>query len=153
MFIYNLFISKEVNLYQAFNGEPLPLIDWTIATDDTEFLTINLDSPLTSGQEYHIDIKYVGILNNDGIGFFRNPYTDENQNLRLIKIHQYINYNLFINFRFQATTQFQSVNARFAFPCFDEPSRKATFTIALGHDPEFSAIANMPIESSYPGEE
>jgi aminopeptidase N len=50
-----------------------------------------------------------------------------------------------------ASTQFQSVNARLAFPCFDQPDRKAKFTLALAHDPQFSAIANMPLESTTPG--
>jgi len=74
---YIKFISGTFSL-QASSGAPLPFTDWTLSGDDREFFTINLVAPLASGQEYHISVNFVGILNNDGFGFFRSIYFDEN---------------------------------------------------------------------------
>ncbi len=46
-----------------------------------------------------------------------------------------------------AATQFEAADARRAFPCFDEPEFKATFTVELIHPVGNAAIANMPIAS------
>ena len=46
-----------------------------------------------------------------------------------------------------AATQFEAADARRAFPCFDEPEFKATFSLELIHPSGNAAIANMPIAS------
>lgn len=42
-------------------------------------------------------------------------------------------------------TKFRTIEARKAFPCFDEPQLKATFQININHPENTVALANFPI--------
>lgn len=50
--------------------------------------------------------------------------------------------------RFMLSSQFEPSSARYAFPCFDEPSFKATFDFSLIVDKGLDAISNMPVKST-----
>jgi puromycin-sensitive aminopeptidase len=75
-----------------------------------------------------LSCRFTGTLNDKLRGFYRSTYTGPDGETQTI-----------------ATTQFESVDARRCFPCFDEPDRKAVFEIALIVDPDVDAISNSPV--------
>ena len=72
-----------------------------------------------------LDTEFTGLLNDKLHGFYRSTFTDAEGEPQVI-----------------ATTQFESTDARRAFPCWDEPEYKAVFSISLVVDPDLAAISN-----------
>ncbi|XP_006162311.1 glutamyl aminopeptidase isoform X2 [Tupaia chinensis] len=78
---------------------------------------------------YLLTLEFAGWLNGSLVGFYRTTYTEGGQ-LRSI-----------------AATDHEPTDARKSFPCFDEPNKKATYTIAIVHPEEYEALSNMPVQS------
>jgi len=76
-----------------------------------------------------LSIRFTGILNNELRGFYLSKTARRNY----------------------AVTQFESTDARRAFPSFDEPAFKATYDVSLVVDSSDTAISNGPIVSDTPG--
>jgi len=49
--------------------------------------------------------------------------------------------------KYMGVTQFEATSARKAFPCWDEPERKASFMLTLTVDSSLMALSNMPVAS------
>lgn len=79
--------------------------------------------------EATLAIHYTGILNNELRGFYLSKTARRNY----------------------AVTQFESTDARRAFPSFDEPAFKASFDVSLVVDAGDTAISNGPIIKDTPG--
>lgn len=102
----------------------------------TEFLTITPENELClpKGKELILEIVYKGNFRRDIEGFYVTAYTSTDGEERWL-----------------AGTQFESTNARQAFPCYDEPAKKATFNFSLTHGKTFNAIFNTePIGEPVP---
>ncbi|XP_043288510.1 aminopeptidase N-like [Venturia canescens] len=93
---------------------------------DTNFYVLLLNGCLIRGH-YVLEMKYQGILRDDFRGFYRDSYVDD------------VGKKVWF-----VATQFEASDARRAFPCFDEPSFKATFKISITHSNVLKAISNMP---------
>jgi len=96
---------------------------------EREMVVLIVDKPLSPGPAT-IHITYSGTLNNEMRGFY------------LGKDDQGRKY---------AATQFESTDARRAFPSFDEPAYKATFDITAVADKGQIAISNQKVVSDTPG--
>ncbi|EFN87053.1 Aminopeptidase N [Harpegnathos saltator] len=97
----------------------------------TEKYTITLLKTLKKGSQILITFGFEGKLRDDMIGFYRSSYFDENKQIKWL-----------------AATQFQATHARHAFPCFDEPSFKAMFTIRILRNKNHTCLSNMPLAMS-----
>jgi puromycin-sensitive aminopeptidase len=99
--------------------------------DETyETTTFDFDSPLPVGPAV-LEIAFTGVLNDLLVGFYRSTFVDEAGVTRTI-----------------ATTQFEHSDARRAFPCWDEPSFKATYQVNLTVPSELKAYSNSPESSN-----
>ena len=95
---------------------------------EKEQVTFTVPSQLPAGKAT-LKIEYTGILNGALRGFYLSKTAKRNY----------------------AVTQFESTDARRAFPSFDEPAFKATFDIKLIVDKGDTGISNGPIVSDTPG--
>ena len=93
--------------------------------------TITLSEPLEPQSGFRLHLDFAGNLNDQLHGFYRSTYRDEEG------VEQVI-----------ATTQFEPADARKAFPCWDEPSFKASFAISLVVDDGVTALSNAAVAST-----
>ncbi|KAM6986544.1 thyrotropin-releasing hormone-degrading ectoenzyme-like [Aplochiton taeniatus] len=96
----------------------------------SQVYVIALHREMKPTRTYRVNLTFEAQMENELLGFFRSSYTLQGER------------------RFLAVTQFSPTHARKAFPCFDEPVYKATFRLSLRHDPAYTSLANMPVESS-----
>ena len=94
--------------------------------------TLRLDEPLATGPAT-VHLAFRGTLNDKLRGFYRSTFTDSTGTEHTI-----------------ATTQFESTDARRAFPCWDEPALKATFAVTLVVPEDLLAVSNAALVSETP---
>ncbi|XP_030647452.1 leucyl-cystinyl aminopeptidase isoform X2 [Chanos chanos] len=91
-----------------------------------EQIAVECPKELKKGQEYVLSLEYSANLSNSYEGFYNSSYHSSSGIGRL------------------AATQFEPVAARKAFPCFDEPAFKATFSIKIKRESGYVSLSNMP---------
>ncbi|NXW65200.1 ERAP1 aminopeptidase, partial [Eurystomus gularis] len=96
-----------------------------------EQLALLAARPLRAGHNYTLRIQYSANLSESFHGFYKSTYRTQDGELRVL-----------------AVTHFEPTMARMAFPCFDEPAFKATFSIRIRRERKHLALSNMPIVKS-----
>ncbi len=85
--------------------------------------------PENNAMEFEIKIKFVGKINDKLAGFYRSKFSVDGVD------------------KYAGVTQFQETDARRAFPCFDNPKDKATFSIEMIVESDHFVISNSQILS------
>ncbi|KAF2746776.1 aminopeptidase-like protein [Sporormia fimetaria CBS 119925] len=83
-----------------------------------------------------LTVKFEGTINNIMAGFYRSKYKPKGEVPASVAKDD--------EFHYMFSTQFESCDARRAFPCFDEPNLKATFDVDLEIPEDQTALSNMP---------
>lgn len=94
---------------------------------EEEFLHIQLAEKLRANESYTVSIAFRGKLGTDR-GFY--------------KYHYRVNGTL----KHLLLTFFEPTFARRAFPCFDEPDFKATFSVTIVRPEGYTALSTMPVQ-------
>src|SRR5580704_16433357 len=111
-------------------------IDATVALDEaTERAMFGLATPVPPGPAT-LRCSFTGTLNDKLRGFYRSTFTDDAGVTHTI-----------------ATTQMESTDARRAFPCWDEPDRKAVFEVTLVVADGLAAFSNSPVVDEEPADD
>ncbi|XP_036266483.1 endoplasmic reticulum aminopeptidase 1 isoform X2 [Pipistrellus kuhlii] len=109
--------------------EPLRVLEYP----PREQIALLAPTPLEVGLPYTVVLDYAGNLSESFHGFYKSTYRTKEGEVRIL-----------------ASTQFEPTAARMAFPCFDEPAFKASFSIRIRREPRHLAISNMPLVKSEP---
>ena len=120
--------AKELNLTTVTltKGTNETSITFSQPDPETDLVTIVPATKLEAGDDYKLNIEFVGFLSETSmVGFYKSTYTDD------FKQTKYI-----------LATQFEETHARKAFPCFDEPEMKAVFTFAITYPQGYHAWFN-----------
>ncbi|XP_044766534.1 puromycin-sensitive aminopeptidase-like [Coccinella septempunctata] len=116
---------KLVNAYNGISVEP----ESTDISKKDGILKLSFKNPVTVGA-YRLKIKYEGLLSEEPSGIFYTKYYKPEEQTEKIAVF----------------THFEPTSARRCFPCWDEPSFKATFKINITLTKEYTALSNMPTE-------
>ncbi|MEP6868999.1 MAG: M1 family metallopeptidase [Novosphingobium sp.] len=94
---------------------------WTLLDDETGVAALTFAEPLPAGRvTFRFD--YDGVFNKGPVGLFHVKVGDD----------------------WYGWSQFESIDARSAFPSFDEPGFKTPYTVTLRTPPGLTAVSNAP---------
>ena len=111
------------------DGAVLPALSITYdSREEAQTVTMAFGRALPAGASAAtLRMAFTGTLNDKMAGFYRSGYTAPGGETR-----------------YMGVTQFEATDARRAFPCWDEPSLKATFDVTLRVPADRTALGNMP---------
>ena len=115
-------------LLDANESEYIPEIKFD---EEHEMVEFNFNKEIGIGN-FSLYLEFSGILDNSLRGFYMSNYVDEKGESHRI-----------------GTTQFESTDARRAFPCFDEPEFKSVYALKLKIKKDLFTVSNSSIKEIY----
>ncbi len=115
--------SKGIDILSCFVVKGSSKTEAKFSQSDADTVTLSLPKKVLGSATILIDFS--GVITDKLRGFYRSTY------------------NLNGSTEYMLTTQFEAADARRAFPCFDQPDMKATFSLSLEIDTNYDAISNM----------
>ncbi|KJA13144.1 hypothetical protein HYPSUDRAFT_73134 [Hypholoma sublateritium FD-334 SS-4] len=91
-----------------------------------ERVTYELKDPLPVNVKATLTIHFSGDINDSRAGYYRSTWAHDG------------------TVEYYSLTKFEAISARKAFPCWDEPLFKATFTVTMISAPDTVNLSNMP---------
>ncbi|KOS21839.1 Aminopeptidase 2 [Escovopsis weberi] len=136
--------TLELKLFRAkVTLDALTLESNDISYDDkAQRATITFDREIPAGHKAAIAVDFQGAINQEMAGFYRSMYKPAVPAAPSVPRDDEWHYML--------STQFESCDARRAFPCFDEPNLKATFDLEIEVPVDQVALSNMPVKAVTP---
>jgi aminopeptidase N len=110
--------------------------------DKAQRATITFAEELPVSSKASVAIDFEGIMNNEMAGFYRSKYKPAEPAAKSVPRDD--------EWHYMFSTQFESCDARRAFPCFDEPNLKATFDFEIEIPNDQVALSNMPVKETKP---
>ncbi|SCU93657.1 LAFA_0F17546g1_1 [Lachancea sp. 'fantastica'] len=83
-------------------------------------------------EKFTLKVAYQGAIQTNMTGFYKSEYFDSQDQTN----------------KAMYSTQFEATDARKAFPCLDEPARKATFDVTITALSQSTVLSNMPLKKS-----
>ena len=115
-------------LFDESRSEYIPEVKFDEKHEMVEF---NFNEEIGIGN-FSLYLEFSGILDNSLRGFYMSNYVDEKGESHRI-----------------GTTQFESTDARRAFPCFDEPEFKSVYALKLKIKKDLFTVSNSSIKEIY----
>ncbi|KAJ5105123.1 Peptidase M1 alanine aminopeptidase/leukotriene A4 hydrolase [Penicillium alfredii] len=138
--------SKEIDVQRAEilgkDGSQLAKASKVSYDKESERVTLGFPQDI-SPSEVVLSIDFTGTMNSAMAGFYRSKYKPVGEPA--------VDTPKEGDFYYMLSTQFESCDARRAFPCFDEPNLKATFDFEIEVPKGQTALSNMPIQSERDG--
>jgi len=125
--------ASELNIQHVFltqNGSSVENKDFEMDVE-RELLCLHSDhSFYPDTPDLQLTIYYKARITDSMNGFYRSSYHKSDGSIEYL-----------------AVTDFEPTDARKAFPCFDEPSFKATFEVSVYKPSGYNVLSNMPLRS------